>query len=248
MRQSVRNAFRDFTAKHEGVVPFMYLDVKGYVTTAIGNLIDSVEQAARLPWYNRLTGEKASREQISQAWHAVKSRQDLRNRGGMAYQDVTDLRLTGAAINELVEQKAEEMENELRRKFPAFDSWPADAQLGLLSMAWAMGPAFSARFPRFTAAISSLVPDFVTAAHESRISDVDNPGVKTRNEDNRTLFLNAAKVQERGMNANMLYWPLELTDEAIATVKKVGPPILAIGTAAGLGIVYYLWQRHLGGG
>ena len=45
MRASVKNQFRTFNAPLEGVVKYMYLDIKGLVTIGVGNLIDPINAA-----------------------------------------------------------------------------------------------------------------------------------------------------------------------------------------------------------
>lgn len=45
MHQPVIDAFLDFTIPLEGKVSSMYLDVKGLVTTGIGNLVDQIGRA-----------------------------------------------------------------------------------------------------------------------------------------------------------------------------------------------------------
>jgi GH24 family phage-related lysozyme (muramidase) len=50
MYQSVRDAFYDFNAPMEGVVSWMYLDIKGFVTVGVGNLLPDADSAAALPF------------------------------------------------------------------------------------------------------------------------------------------------------------------------------------------------------
>ena len=61
-------------------------------------------------------------------------------------------------------------------EFQKFDEWPADAQLALHSMAWAMGSAFAARgkWPHFRAACAKM--DFDLAADNCKMSEAGNPG------------------------------------------------------------------------
>lgn len=200
MKQSVRDVFAEFSTRFEGRVPFMYLDVKGLVTTGIGNLIDPISLAITLPWM-RKDGTPATKAEIESEWRKVKALQSMRMRGGMAYGAVTNLRLNETAIDGLVTAKAAEMEANLVKRFPDFASWPADAQLGLLSMAWAMGPAF--RFPKFQAAC--LAMDFRKAAEECKMNEVGNPGLAPRNVANKQLFLNAARVLELGDRETLHY-------------------------------------------
>ena len=44
MRPNVRDAFSDFNAPLEGVVEWMYLDVRGLVTVGVGNLLQPRRQ------------------------------------------------------------------------------------------------------------------------------------------------------------------------------------------------------------
>ncbi len=121
------------------------------------------------------------------AWQAVKARQDLRLMGGWRYIGVTRIRLTNEGIDQVVNHKLYQVESRLVTHYPEFDRWPADAQLGLLSMAWAMGPDF--HFPRFRDAARSQ--DWDTCALECHINDDHNPGLRPRNEANKELFENA---------------------------------------------------------
>jgi hypothetical protein len=147
MRESVADTFKAFSVRFEGEVPFMYLDIKGLVTIGVGNLIDSVAQAQQLPFFFRDDPDRrASPDDIAEDWQQVKSRQDLRLQGGMIFRNVAQLRISQETINQLVLRTASSYEATLKTSTPEFadfDDWPADAQLGLLSMAWAMGPGFA---------------------------------------------------------------------------------------------------------
>ena len=202
-RESVEANYTDFTTKFEGKLPFMYLDVKGLVTTGIGNLIDPIGAALSLPWVHT-NGAPASQDEIRSAWNAVKARQDMKLRGGGAFAGVTDLRLTDDGIRQLVNDKLRANEAILRKRFPTYDNWPADAQLGLLSMAWAMGPNF--RYPKFEAAVNALVPDFAAAAKESYINDANNPGLRPRNVANESLFMAAADTLKNNLDVTAINW------------------------------------------
>lgn len=210
MRDVVRSAFIPFTAPLEGVVPFLYLDVLGLVTTAIGNLVDSPAAAIACP-FRRHDGERATPAEITAEWERVKARQDLRLRGGMVFKSITTLRLDDAGVALVVGSTLDRMDRQLAERFPGYKDWPADAQLATLSMAWACGPAF--RFPALEAALRD--EDFLRASNECRINTKGNPGVIPRNERNRVLYRNAAAVVASGLvipdlEPDVLYWPLSL--------------------------------------
>ncbi len=187
MWPSVSAAFPSFTERFEGRVPFMYLDVLGLVTTGRGNLIDPSPMAMVLPWRNP-DGSLALRGQVANAWMTVKQRGDLKLHGGMAFGSLTNIRLSDADIDLLTLSKCLANENYLKGRFNDWDCMPADAQLGVLSMAWACGPMF--RFPKFEAALRYR--DWSTCAAECEMNATGNPGLVPRNVANKQLFTNAA--------------------------------------------------------
>lgn len=186
MRPVVRETWFKFSEPFEGRVPWMYQDVKGLVTIGVGNLIDPVSLALDLPFIGP-DGELVSRADIDESWLKVKHHPSLARLGHRAAAIVSGLRLTKEAIDSLVLRKLDEMDRHLLKRFPAFDSWPACAQCAVLSMSWAMGPAF--RYPKLEGAL--LADDWGMAANECWISEQGNPGVHPRNVANRFMFLNA---------------------------------------------------------
>jgi GH24 family phage-related lysozyme (muramidase) len=209
MRDSVRAAFVGFTKPLEGVCPWMYLDVKGLVTTAIGNLIDPIQYALPLPW-NHLDGSPAARDEIASEWLRVKQDPVAASRGHLYTEGITNLRLDERGIELVVSRKLDQNDQHLRGRFPEWEDWPADAQLACLSMAWACGPAF--RFPMLEARLRAQ--DFAMAAGECHINEAGNPGIVPRNRANVALFRNAAKVQAYHLDPAALIWPSVLDDEA----------------------------------
>jgi GH24 family phage-related lysozyme (muramidase) len=191
MQDSVRAAWCDFNRSLEGWISWMYLDVKGLVTTGMGNLIDPMATALGLPWVDG-AGNPAGQNDIAAEWQAVKNNHALAHQGAQAARAVTQLRLSDADIQVLVLDKLDHNERILKANpaFANFDAWPADAQLGLLSMAWAMGPGFGPGFPHFSQAVSA--GDFATAAADCQMNATGNPGLVRRNAANRQAFLYAA--------------------------------------------------------
>jgi hypothetical protein len=190
----------------------MYLDIKGLVTVGVGNLIDPVSAAQGLPFRFKNTGSPATQDQITSEWTALKSNTALATKGYLVCGPLTQLELSDDDIDSLILSRLTQNENFLKRQpwFQSYDTWPADAQLGLLSMAWAMGPAGPGGFPHFRAACQSL--DFNTAAAQCKMDETGNPGLIPRNQANRTLFSNAAVVVANGagfQSAN-LYYPQAL--------------------------------------
>ena len=221
MFPAVQSGFPTFSTKFEGRVPFMYLDVLGLVTVGVGNLVDPVLAAQALPFRfkNRpgiaAPGSTATADQIAAEWQALKNDPSLKTRGYKACEPITQLELSDDAIDSLIIDRLTKNESFLKRQrwFQDFDTWPADAQLGLLSMAWAMGPAGPGTFPSFRVACQRL--DFNTAAAQCKMNEAGNPGVVPRNQANFTLFSNAATVvagaAQGGLQRSNLYYPQVLT-------------------------------------
>jgi GH24 family phage-related lysozyme (muramidase) len=221
MKDAVRNAAPDFTDRFEGKLPYMYTDVIGLVTTARGNLIDfgrarahpndpivgtTSDAAAALPWtqYGAPADKALVHDQfwaVKNAWPKIQS---------VACVRLTTVRLSDRAVDDLFYSKLDEMWAYLLGQFPHAESWCADAQLGLFSMAWALGPAFSGMFPTFTKAANTGDWDVcagppgdpnttLTARGQAWMRDGSpgtlaanlNPGLRARNIATKKLFANA---------------------------------------------------------
>lgn len=196
MKPAVRAAWLPFNAPLEGVCSWMYLDIKGLVTTGMGNLIDPLSAALPLPWLTT-DGGVAESPAISAEWEKVKSTLALAHQGAQSAKTLTTLHLSDAGVNSLVDGALLRTKDILLtfQAFEAFPSWPADAQLGILSMAWAMGPGFGSHFPLFSQAMAA--GEFDTAAGNC---DIDTMGGKAplvrRNLLNKRAFQAAATAKD----------------------------------------------------
>ncbi len=227
MRPTVAARFRAFNEPFEGVVKFMYLDVKGLVTIGVGNLIDPVSVALALPFRLKTkpgaVGRIATRAEIEAEWKLIKGKTDLARLGHRACAAVTTLELDDTAINQIIRTRLAQNESFLKRQKPfvKFDEWPADAQMALLSMAWAMGPGFSTGWINFHPACERM--DFDKAAANCKISEAGNPGVAPRNRANVHLFKNGAAVlageAERFYRREELYYPRVLLKSVTITAR-----------------------------
>src|SRR5262249_37215008 len=152
-------------------------------------------------------------DQIAAEWQRLKTNQTLAHLGHTACDQVTELELTKDAVGALILKRLTDDESFLKRQvwFTDFETWPADAQLGLLSMAWAMGPGGPGAFPHFRAACQRQ--DFKTAAMECKMDEAGNPGLVPRNHANSALFSNAAAIANTGvatLQRSHLYYPQAL--------------------------------------
>lgn len=206
MYQSVKNVFSSFTSTFEGRVHWMYVDVKGLVTTGVGNLIDPVSLAVVLPFQHAATGAAATQAEITAAWTDLKNNNvTLAQAGYQACASRNDLRLSDPAIDNLVSSKLASNEATFLRSFPNFESWPADAQLAGMSMCWALGSAFASQWPQLSAALNAQ--NWTAAAANCNISTAGNPGVVPRNTADVALFNNAAAVVKNGADPSIVYYP-----------------------------------------
>jgi hypothetical protein len=192
MKAAVRAFFPVFSAHFEGRVYHMYLDCKGLVTTGVGCLIDTMSAALALPWTRLSDGAPALPSEVVAEWRLIKGHQELAKLHYAYAGKLCKLRLTGDAINKLVDERTLSAERYLSRRLPSWDAWPADAQLATMSMAWAMGAGFVDKFPRWLAAATRAEPDFATMAAECKMRETNNAGVVPRNRADAALFRSAA--------------------------------------------------------
>lgn len=245
MHDSVRAAFLPFSEPLEARVHFMYLDVKGLVSTGVGNLLDADDAAhfgthpAPLPdiftldWFDKDSRAPAGREEIEAEYGSVKfsgtSQAPLAQK-----EQFTRLRISDEAINTLVTAKLESFESTLRERAPFanFDDVPADGQLGLLSMAWAMGPLF--HFPKFQDAAAR--GDWDTMARECRMTEAGNAGVIPRNVRNALLFTLAgwAAAPPPGDFSQLIYDPTVALDTNMRSGRFPLPLNLVVGVQTAL--------------
>ena len=180
---TVRDEWCAFSKRFEGRVPYMYLDVKGLVTTGLGCLIDPVERALPCSWRS-LSGDLATEDDVRAEWARVKAMAP-----GLAagrYPVGAWLHLLPDDIAALALARLDASAAQLARTWPAFGSFPAPAQQALLSLAWAMGAGYPATWPHLSAAV--LAQDWAAAARNCEMSTAGNPGLAPRNAANVALF------------------------------------------------------------
>lgn len=226
MKQSVISAWHIFSEPLEGRVHHMYLDVLGLVTAGVGNLADPVSLALQMPWMK--DGSPANPDLVRRDWTALKAMQHLKSRHYRYAAPVTSVRLTDEGIDSMVRDRLKSNERILKKTFPAWDEFPADAQLGICSMAWAMGAGFPAKFPRFTAAAKAqkwLEAMTACKIREGTPGQPDwNPGVVPRNKANRLCFANAETVRLGGTDPESLHWPNEAPAVVVMPMLRRGSP------------------------
>ena len=96
----------------------------------------------------------------------------------------------------------------LTRRYGALAGWPADAELGLLVLAWVLGSGFSIQGFREALAPPRLVPDFRRAG--AAIGRGGSPSLITLGGIARGAFENAGVVLDWNFHPEILYWPMQL--------------------------------------
>lgn len=219
-RASVVQSFVPWSTAFEGYLPGPYTDAKGLITVGMGNLIDTqppsptpTAKARSLPWSpNNIDADWAA---LRAAWPGVQSAASMR---------LTTSRLSPQAIQNLITDTMRGEEPAILRLIPGFANLPADVQLGVWSMVWAMGTGNLATFKTFLDAVNS--GDFVSAAAQSHMQGV---GIDMRNLANRLLFLNGAAVRTLGADPAILYYVDGLTKLARTGAEILASPVKFAG-------------------
>ena len=192
LRPAVASIFQELSRQYEGEVPTMYLDCKGLVTVGVGNLVDPVSEACRLPFV-RADGTPATQAEIAAEWRTLKCKPELARQGYRVAAAWCKLHLTEEGIGTLVQAKLAANWAFMVKTYPAFknaDQWPAAAQLAASLMAWAVGAGFPGIFKNWSACAAKA--DWNGCAETSTINATGNPGVIPRNKAVAALFRLAA--------------------------------------------------------
>lgn len=211
MHASVSSYARTFLHQQEGTSQSMYLDGLGTVRVGSGLQIDPLSMALRLPFVHRSGGNTATPSEIEEAWQRVKDqgrrreRHFVRHRGPAALSPA-DLMLPLDLLQALSARRLERMTAAMAQmtpEFRRFEEWPADAQLALIGMGWALGPGFARHggWPGLRAACAAQ--DFKLAAAQCGISQSS----VRRNQAHRHLFANAGNVLLGQERVERLFYP-----------------------------------------
>ena len=244
---------------------YMYEDILGLVTTGMGNLIEipSTQPTRENPssqgtitdeglnaGWTHADGSPASADEIRAEFANVKAKWSAGhweplggfNDNGRA---IATLFLPEAAAKKLIFGKLQAFANSLKTQLPGWDSFPADAQMALLSHAWAAGSGLKG-WPKFKGFINATPHDWRSAAQEGYVYGPNHTiiaGITPRNEANVRLMLNAEGVDRTGKDPSVLYFPenvgsgvqkVALTDKVYKTLapfdvvamarREIAPP------------------------
>jgi GH24 family phage-related lysozyme (muramidase) len=153
---------------HEGVVDRMYLDTVKRVTTGVGHMIATTDDACLFDWHR--IDRKATRDEIVADYTSVR----YGGKRGSLFLPIEE-------VDRLLAYDLGKFEHILETTFPEFHSFPDGAIVALFDLAFNCGSL--RKFPKLTAAV--LRGDWATAAGESGRPQV----AETRNQNTRDQFL-----------------------------------------------------------
>lgn len=203
MRKNVADVFPSYSAKHEGSFLSPYADIRGLITCSIGVLIDPIELALGVDW--RIGERVATEAEVRDDWHALKSRSELKSWTAKRQAPLTSIRLTQAGSDALVRKRLQANVAYIKKFLTAWDTAPADAQLAVASLCWAVGAGLNKTRPAFVAAFND--GNWLACKQHARIREDNNPGVVGRNRDQERCFDNALTVTENSLDPAVLHWP-----------------------------------------
>ncbi len=193
-----RGIFLQHLKDVEGFATYMYKDTAQNVTVGIGLLLRDANEAKKLPFVIKGTNKPAHPKHIENAFNKVKNSAISGQAGAVAFEPLTNIEISAA---EATTRALLAMDDFLRQLgassfYPDFASYPTPAQMGLLDMAYTLGPTGTRdTFKRFTAAVHRR--NWKLAAKESNRPQVSpQPGVTPdRNKIVRQWFEQAARQE-----------------------------------------------------
>lgn len=239
--KAVRNAFRGFTENLEGRTRNPYADVKGLPTVAFGCLITPIELALMLDW--RIGDRRATEAEVRNDWATINAIGE-NNRTAANQASLTSIRLSDDAVEALLWRRFDANVSWLvRHSMPGLASFPADAQLGIMSTVWAIGCDFQRTNPPRPELIDACNRgDWLVAKDHSRLTEKGNAGVAARNAASALCFENAAVVAAQQLPKVKLWWP-----NLCPRVEAVPPPADPVSTFVGQSFSRMLEAPNLGG-
>ena len=250
---SVLRNFVKVQSQWEGMTNFMYADQLGFVTTGMGDLIDSDGRGADkmhaagnmnaygpallLPW-KLPDGSRATEAQIISEWQLVKSKYP--GIQSAADKNITQLRLDDSDRDALIIKRMNDNEKILLQSFAGFGTFPADAQMAIHGMGWAMGAAFvpAYHFTGFQNAANT--GDWVTAKAQSHFKgEAPQRGVGQD-----LMFDNAVAVHSRGLDPSNFYYP-GTPSTVPAPSGLSGRTVATVAIVIGLGATGYVYRDEV---
>lgn len=224
IRDSVVEIFPAFTAPLEGKVLWPYQDILGLVTIGYGCLIEPEGLAAAVQGWLGSPSPGA----IAAEWNKVNALPKALHFN--RYKGACALLLDESGVDALLQARMQLFEGTLRFYFPDWDSFPADAQLALMAMAWACGAGFPKTFTNFAGFVRKR--DWANAAKCAKIREDGNPGVHPRNLQVQLCLANAAAIDDGDQGTPALYWPGTVRDAVAPDNNPANLPLHVVAAQA----------------
>lgn len=213
MRPNVEHLFPGYTRDLEGAFTSLYADVRRLVSTGIGFLVDPIDRCLGLEWW--IGDRRATDREVIDDWHAIKDRAlkmsdaEIHHWTAQMQAPLTSVRLKSDYIDQLLIKKLHSNYDYVRAHLiHGLDNMPADAVLGLMSLAWAIGAGFDkTNPPRLELVAAANAGDWRVVKAHARLREAGNAGVVERNCRQDLCFENAATVVARGLDTAALWWP-----------------------------------------
>lgn len=213
IRPNVEHIFPGYSRDLEGTFTSLYSDLRRLVSTGVGFLVDPISRCLALEWW--IGDRRATDREVIDDWHAIKDRalkmtdEEMKHWVAKIQAPLTSVRLNSDYIDQLLLKKARaNFDYIVSHLIPELVDAPADAQLGALSLSWAIGAGFDKTSPPRTEFIAAAnAGDWITAGAHARLRESNNPGVVERNKRQDLCFSNAATVKARGLDPAALWWP-----------------------------------------
>lgn len=168
----------------EGVIPWMYLDTRGFVTVGVGELLASSSRAQALPFLDS-AGDTVTPDAILSEFNRVFAL--AKGQQAAAYRLQASPVLSSDSIDTLLMAHVEYFDAQLNARFANYAAFPDPAKLGLLDMIYNLGPhGLFVGYPTFMSYVTS--ENWAGAAGECHRN---GPGAD-RNNWTRQQFLAAA--------------------------------------------------------
>ena len=168
----------------EGIVPWMYLDTRGYVTVGVGEMLATATRAQSLSFVDG-SGQPASPDAILTEYTRVSALPPARLAG--FYRAPSSPTLPHPAIDALLMQHLTFFDTQLSQQFSNYAAFPDPAKLGLLDMIYNLGVTGLFRgYPTFMGYVQNQ--DWANAATQC----YRNGPSQARNDWTRQQFLTAA--------------------------------------------------------
>jgi GH24 family phage-related lysozyme (muramidase) len=168
----------------EGIIPWLYVDTRGFVTVGVGEMLASVSRAQSLSFIDG-NGQPVSPEAILGEYNRIRGLPSGRTAG--FYRSTASPVLAHATIDDLLMKHLQFFDSQLNQKFANYQQFPDPAKLGLLDMIYNLGVmGLFNNYPTFMGFVQK--EDWTGAASECHRN---GPG-QARNDWTKEQFLAAA--------------------------------------------------------